>query len=239
MKYPKLSCENSRRDKYCKEDKLKVKQLHKQGLNNVQIADKLGMSETTVRVTLNKKALIETREKSRIINKKRYRCDPIYYANLKKNVRINYKIRFENDPEFRKYMREVGRKWYKNNREYVLKYAKKYREKMLKDPVWKKKYNKRRKEYQKKRWKILKNDPVKLKKFNDEAKKRYKATMNDPIKRKKSQKTAKEYVKKHAKEIKKRNKIRWQQLKNNPKAIEKNRKRNKIAVNRYRSNKHE
>lgn len=235
MKYPKLSCEASRRSKFCEKDKAKVKKLHKKGLNQREISEKLNMSQTTVRYVLDKKVRERGLKQSRDINRKRYKSDPEFYKKIKEAVRINYKKRYHSDPEFRKYMSEVGKKYYKEHKVHIRKRSKKWLAKILADPVKRKKYKKKQSEQRKKAWANL--SPAKKKRRIRISNMWHKDAYKDPIKRAKLKEANRRYRKKNAKIYKKYYKLLWAKTKANPKLMAKARKQNKISVKKYQEKK--
>lgn len=235
MKYPKLSCKASKRDKFCKDEKQKVKELHRKGLNHREISEKLKMSQTTVRYVLDKKAKKRGREQSRKINKKRYKTDPEFYNMIKKHATKRVRERYQNDPEFRKYVSSYGKKYYIKNSEYIIKRGRKWRNKIINDPVKKKKYLKHISEHRKEQWKNMSRaeKKIRIKISSDWHKNAYK----DPVKKAKLIKSIKKYHTKNTKKFKKYYKDRWKKIKNNPKLMAKYRKANKIAVIKYQAKK--
>ena len=98
MRYPKIKCENSRKQKLCKRDISKIKTLKKNKVKNAVIMKQFKVSQPT-------------------INHKRYHNDPEFRERLKSQIIKNHKKRLENDPIYKKWQRSVSKKWQKKHKD--------------------------------------------------------------------------------------------------------------------------
>ena len=117
MRYPKIKCENSRKQKLCKRDISKIKTLKKNKVKNAVIMKQFKVSQPTIWAICNPEKHETLKEKIRIINHKRYHNDPEFRERLKSQIIKNHKKRLENDPIYKKWQRSVSKKWQKKHKD--------------------------------------------------------------------------------------------------------------------------
>lgn len=113
MKYPKVII--NRKTKLSKQDVKEIRKLRKQNVKLKDIAKKYGVHISTIyyKTTADYdkiKAIMRKR------NNEKYKNDPVFREHIKKLVNENQKKRMEIDPAYKKYKREMSKKWNREHR---------------------------------------------------------------------------------------------------------------------------
>lgn len=128
----RIECSKDRRRKVCNIMEEQIKKMRNEDhMTFASIAKTLKLSENTVYSTIypdRKRRIIEGVKK---INKIRYHNDPEFRKKQIQTVLENNRKRWQNDPEFRKQKMEYHNQYMKNHPEKAVEYKKRREEKML------------------------------------------------------------------------------------------------------------